>query len=1059
MRKLTLSLAVMAALLPARGYPLGLGEIELNSALNQELNAEIEVLSASSEDAGQLIVQLASREAFNRAGIDRPYLLQQLKFKIVDKDGTPYVKVFTKSPIQEPFLSFLLEIDWPQGHLLREYTLLLDPPVYNTADTAGSVAEGGHPFIDPADAETGAQPETQQYRPAATPSGVAPPSQSATISSDSGRSVSYQAPAPAKTGYAPATSPSAPQQYRVKENDTLWSMANRMRPDSSVSVEQMMLALVRKNPEAFIQENINGVKRGYILRVPGRDEATQLDRQQAIAKAREHAALWREYSQYASSAAPASSMQAEASEAVDTTTDTVSKGHLSIVGASDMDGSETAGANQDPESELSRLKQELAYAREQLESEKIEKETLQSRLSDLEQKVQNVINMDDAQLAELQQSLGQAEDAPEMVDEATVEAVEPVAEEELAVDEVAVEEVLPEELAVDEMPAEPGVEDLTEEAVDALESEAVFVDEVDTTDADPAVDTEMTDTTSDTSLDMAEPADQIEPPAFAQQKPKSFIDSLTSDPKMLGIIGGGLAFILLLLALLLKRLRGKKDESSDALDDMGDLPDMDDAVPGAEDMDSTTEMMAASSAELGMEDTQIDVPAMDDDSLEDTVFSLNDADEPEQDEQKDDVLAEADVYLAYGIYQQAEDLLKNAIDQQPERDDYRMKLLETHYAAKNSTAFEQLAEDVKTRKGDDATYWGRVAAMGAELCPASALFTGAGDALADFDADSLLPEKPVTTDLELDAGESSAAETDLEADLGLGLDLGEPDDNGGLDDLEDVSATTEFDLETDLAGLQDGVDAPQEASSDDVSSDLEFDLGEMSADDAEGADDALSMDDATDDLDLDEEDFSLDFAASDLGFEEPEEESGETGSTAEELSTDSVSTESVSTEADLDLDADLDLGADLDEETEMDLTGEFEGLDLDADVEIETETESGSDDISLDLDDDLDLGMDLDETSGEIDDVADELDLDGELDLTEEASEGEISLDEMAGDDDFDISELSDDVDEVSTKLDLAKAYIDMGDKDGARSILEEVQAEGNDAQKQEAEALLQQAD
>ena len=100
MRKLTLSLAVMAALLPSRGIPLGLGEIELNSALNQELNAEIEVLSASPEDADQLIVQLADRDAFNRAGIDRPYILQQLKFKVAEKNGQPVVKVYTKTPIR-----------------------------------------------------------------------------------------------------------------------------------------------------------------------------------------------------------------------------------------------------------------------------------------------------------------------------------------------------------------------------------------------------------------------------------------------------------------------------------------------------------------------------------------------------------------------------------------------------------------------------------------------------------------------------------------------------------------------------------------------------------------------------------------------------------------------------------------------------------------------------------------------------------------------------------------------------------------------------------------------
>ncbi|HEY9202119.1 MAG TPA: FimV/HubP family polar landmark protein, partial [Gammaproteobacteria bacterium] len=434
MRKLTLSLAVMAALLPARGYPLGLGEIELNSALNQELNAEIEILSASPEDAEQLIVQLGSREAFNRAGIDRPYLLQQLKFKVVDRNGAPYIKVFTNSAVREPFLSFLLEIDWPQGNLLREYTLLLDPPVYNTGASTGAPAEGGHPFIDPADTQSPSQSATQQYYPDASAAG------GATISSDSGRSMSYQAPAQTRQTsgtYAPAAARDSVEKYRVKENDTLWSMASRMRPDDSVSVEQMMLALVRKNPEAFIQENINGVKRGYILRVPDRDEALQINRQQALSQAREHAALWREYTRAASSATPASAMEAKPAATDSSSAADSASGQLSIVGASEEAGSEHAGSAQAPGSELERLQQELAYAREQLESERIEKETLRSRLSDLEQKVQSVINMDDAQLAELQQSLQQDSATEELATEDT--AVDELAEEAIETAEVAAE--------------------------------------------------------------------------------------------------------------------------------------------------------------------------------------------------------------------------------------------------------------------------------------------------------------------------------------------------------------------------------------------------------------------------------------------------------------------------------------------------------------------------------------------------------------------------------------------------------------------------------------------
>jgi pilus assembly protein FimV len=1018
----------MAALLPARGYPLGLGEIELNSALNQELNAEIEILSASPEDAEQLIVQLGSREAFNRAGIDRPYLLQQLKFKVVDNNGVPYIKVYTNSAVREPFLSFLLEIDWPQGNLLREYTLLLDPPVYNTGVSAGTPAEGGHPFIDPADTQTPSQPATQQYYPDASAAGAA------TISSDSGRSMSYQAPTPSAQarqsagGYAPSTARDSVDKYRVKENDTLWSMANRMRPDNSVSVEQMMLALVRKNPEAFIQENINGVKRGYILRVPDRDEALQINRQQALSQAREHAALWREYTRAASSATPASAMEAEPATADSSSAADADSGQLSIVGAGEEAGSEHAGSAQAPGSELERLQQELAYAREQLESERIEKETLRSRLSELEQKVQSVINMDDAQLAELQQSLQQ---------DATAEApAEELATDDTAVDELAEEAVETAEVAA-EM-AEDAVEDMaeatdelaTDEATEGAEAE--LTDEVLFTDElaeQPAVE-ESADTQQqmDSAIDTVEPETAIEPPPFAQKQPKSFIDSLLSDQKMLAIVGGGLAFVLLLLALLLKRMRGRKADTETA-GDSADKLDIDDAT--MQDMDATTEMMAPGYEKTdAMDDTQIDAPTMEEEPVDDSVFNLDEAEKPAAAADQDDVLAEADVYLAYGIYQQAEDLLKKAIEQDPERDDYRMKLLEVHYAAKDAHAFEQLAQEAHSRKGSDSSYWGRVAAMGAELVPGSALFAAAGDALPGFDADAVIPEKPATTDLELDADDQGTDTTELE------LPDSDESATGQAEELDLASDLAEFENEV----ATDAESPAAESAETDVSSELEFDLGELSEqDESLAADDTLS---AEDELDLEDEDFSLDFDAADLGFEEPEDDSTETENESA----------AVGAEDELNLDEDLDLSVALDESSESEPSAEStDETDLDSELSFDA-SELNLDEDSSAADDEISLDMDAAELKP---DTA-ELDLDDALELTDDSGVAEIAAE---GDEDFDISELSEDIDEVATKLDLAKAYMDMGDSDGARSILEEVKAEGNEAQQQEAEALLQQAD
>ena len=135
-RKLLGAIVAAALFLPDTGYTLGLGEIEVNSALNQKLNADIELLSATPEEADTLIVKLASRKEFSRAGLDRPFLLNDLIFKSVEINGSSYIKVSSGSPIREPFLNFLVEIDWPNGRLLREYTVLLDPPVFMAQPTS-----------------------------------------------------------------------------------------------------------------------------------------------------------------------------------------------------------------------------------------------------------------------------------------------------------------------------------------------------------------------------------------------------------------------------------------------------------------------------------------------------------------------------------------------------------------------------------------------------------------------------------------------------------------------------------------------------------------------------------------------------------------------------------------------------------------------------------------------------------------------------------------------------------------------------------------------------------
>ncbi len=422
-RKLLGAIVAAALFLPDTGYPLGLGEIEVNSALNQKLNADIELLSAVAEDAETIIVKLASRKEFSRAGLDRPYSLNDLRFKSVVVNGVPYIKVSSSSPIREPFLNFLVEIDWPNGHLLREYTVLLDPPVFMTQQTSAAVnvapAASNKSDFRPASGDSDntlavVTPGVSiSSRPTSTTQAPVAQTQSDTMS---------QAPATSQTSWIPA--PVVQQQgsinqpagsYKIKTGDTAWSLADAMRPDQSITVPQMMVAMLRANPESFINENINGLKRGYILRVPDYDQIATISQADALALVHEQAALWRQYQQSQAGGQPVSAMEADDTGAsTDMAVDSAAgrevgsedDAYLEIVSAGS--GSSTQSGKDPTEMTTQELRAELALARERVETELVEKEALQQRVDTLQQhveKMKGMLSIEDAELAEVQ-SLG-----------------------------------------------------------------------------------------------------------------------------------------------------------------------------------------------------------------------------------------------------------------------------------------------------------------------------------------------------------------------------------------------------------------------------------------------------------------------------------------------------------------------------------------------------------------------------------------------------------------------------------------------------------------------------
>jgi pilus assembly protein FimV len=282
MPRLTLMACLLSSsfLWPSSSWALGLGEIHLNSALNEPMNAEIDLISASPDELAALRATLASREAFTRYGIDRPPFLSTLTFKVgKGKDGREALLVHSTDAIPEPFVTFLVEVNWARGRLMREYTVLLDPPVYTPGETASSAA----PVSAPTSAAAPARRPAPAPAPAPAPTVTPPASPRASAASQSA------APKPEPAARFNGTS------YRVDQGDTLTKIARSLRADSPstpADIDQTMMAVYRANPDAF-GGNINILRRGSVLRVPGADEIAALNQSEATSEVRRQMNAWR----------------------------------------------------------------------------------------------------------------------------------------------------------------------------------------------------------------------------------------------------------------------------------------------------------------------------------------------------------------------------------------------------------------------------------------------------------------------------------------------------------------------------------------------------------------------------------------------------------------------------------------------------------------------------------------------------------------------------------------------------------------------------------------------
>lgn len=989
-RSLALAVALALGTVTVPVHALGLGDIQSRSALNQQFDADVALLSVNAGELEAVRARLATAEAFERAGIERPFFLTLLKFRPERlANGEAVIRVTSDFPIREPFLNFLLEVNWPRGKLVREYTVLLDPP---------TLTQRRAPQVRPAPARL------QTSQPAAV------------------------AEAPA-TVDAPATSGST-DYGPVKANETLWGIAAKLRPRGA-TMQQMMIALLQANPQAFIDGNVNQLRKGQILRVPAAEEILGIDRGEALNAVRDQQAAWR------AERTPADSGDADETAAVEPggtdsarPAEPVEDPQLRIATAR-PEGEGEAGASEDRGDEtLDDVKRQLILARENAESTRQESEVLRGEIGDLQKRLDDMkrlIALKDEQLARLQGNVAGrtavgdvgAEPEASSADEAAAPAeTDPVAQAMQDAEQATEAASGAQEAVVSEGPVAPPID--TSEGVEypimkayslgkqqAPAAAAPSAEEPSDALALPAEASKVETASTKTDTPPVQPS-AMQPPMQATEKP-SQVDKAASQAPALKppstveepdsvrvpetvpvgrgnfvtdylpwLIAGGGVLIILLLLLLSRRGKGPAEETTE-----------DGVVPAEPEQAPLPEVPPEEATEVAQPEPS--EPDADDTSFL-SEFTPSDINALRDDTGEVDPVSEADVYIAYGRYQQAEELLRQAMEREENRLELKHKLLEVYYATQNRDAYVTLAQDMLNAGQDigDPDAWARAKEMGRELDAANPLFQaeGAATGKAAADATSVFEEFVDT------ATEPEPVTTVEEDSLSLDdLDLSSLADELGADEQEDSEL---------LASELDSGDTELTSALDEVEKSLE--------------EDSL-LDTSLESLELDLPDLDSEDLASALNLDESLGDSPSSGESAKDIDALRVEDAELSVE---------ELQAQLEELSDLSmLDTDLSQLKADLDSTEAAEPEPGPGGDALDQPLSLDEAFELD-------------DLDDAQEIEEFAEVGGPVDEDAAG-----------------TKLDLARAYIEMGDLDGARGILDEVKQEGNAEQQQEAEKLL----
>ncbi|MEP6656482.1 MAG: FimV/HubP family polar landmark protein [Betaproteobacteria bacterium] len=649
---ISLLASALAMALPSTTLALGLGRLTVQSSLGQPLAAQIELTSATRDELDSLAAKVADPGLYRQNNLSYQGVLARARITLErTQGGQAYLRVATASPVNEPYLDLMVELNWSAGRVVREYTFLLDPP--------GLVA--ATPAVDP----------VAPVRGAGAPARAAPAASASASTSAGIGGGGTPARAEGQGRSSPGTS------YTVRRGDSLARIAGQSKPDG-VSLEQMLVALFKSNPEAFDGDNMNRLRSGSILKIPGAGEVEGTAPSEASRVVRMQASDWRTYRDRLAAGAPASEGAGGRQTGGRITTAVEERTPAAAAGGDQVRVSKEAAQGRGAS----------ATAEDIVARDRALKDA-QARIADLEKTLkdlQRVVELRNPTMAQLQtqadagKAKGTAPALPAPAPTATaVPGVGGVAEAPKASTVAKAEPMAPPKIAEPVAAAPAAVAGVSSPTGSAAPAAVA-----------PAAKTEPPKAPAKTVK--AEPA----------SSPSMVDDMLTNTPTW--VIGAGALALLAGFAALFAARRRK-------------TANFEDSIISGTDIKSNTVFGSTGGGIVNTGENSLS-----------SDFSREGLSSIDTDEV--DPIAEAEVYLAYGRDAQAEEILKDALKKDAQRQDVYLKLLEIHAQHNKPSAFEAVAADLFSVSHGQGDTWHKAVALGRQLDPNNPMFaeesTGAG---------------------------------------------------------------------------------------------------------------------------------------------------------------------------------------------------------------------------------------------------------------------------------------------------------------------------------------------